>query len=296
MPEHRTQAEISRKQSLFLSLIVMVGIATLAVMAMRAGDSEPAAKTKIIDAQKSPIIATVYGENITEADMELARTFYAAANPGDSPALDDTVLKWLINRKLLTHLAKDLSLDQDVAVQNRLKFNQETVLSDEANRRILNAPVPEQDIEDYYNNEKINFRGQIQIKARQIVLPDPAMAAEIVRRLDKGEAFASLALAYSTDRATREFGGDMGFLNRDIPDPVLADAIFSADDKKLLAPIQTAKGWHVIEILERRPRPVQSLEQRRTEIIKLLRSFALKNRLEELRGGADITIINSIED
>ncbi len=296
MSKPHTQNTISRNQWLFLVFTVLAGIAILVAVALRSGPEGTEEAPQIVETSESPVLVTVYGKPVTQAEMELARIAYDNRFPDIPPASDKIVLNWLIERKLLSHLAQEMDIDDEPSIQNRMRFQKDTLLSEAASRRLQESPIPEAAIEEFYNNERIDFRGQTQVKARQIVLPDEAMAVEIIRRLNGGEAFASLALAYSTDRATREFGGDMGFLNRDMQVPVISEAVFSANEGDLLSPIQSAQGWHVIEVLQKRPRPIQTLEQRRPAIEALLRSYALKNRLDQLREDANITFPETIED
>lgn len=295
MSESHPQQPVSRKQRLFIPLIFVAGLTVLAAMAMRGGPGEDIKETFVPETQAdSPVLAQIYGEPISQAEVTFARQYLENAGTTD-PVTDEKALNWLIEQRLLARLAEDMKIDQEPNFKRSIKFHRDNILANLANSRLLESAVSEQDIQEFYDNEKGQLRGRIQIKARQIVLPDEAMAVEIMRRLDSGEAFASLALAYSTDRASREFGGDLGYLNRDMPAPNISDAIFSAKDGARIGPLLSADGWHVIDILERRPTPIQSLEQRREDIVDLLRSKAIFTKLEDMRREADITFAQSTD-
>lgn len=296
MSDSRSQQPISRKQSLFVALIFVAGISVLAAMTMRSGPDDDIADTPITQtSSNSPVLAQIFGQPITAADVGFAQQYLQNAG-ADSQITEEKALNWLIEQKLLARLAVDLGVDQDPEFQRSINFQRDNILANLANAQFIKIAISEQDIQDFYDTEKSRLRGQVQIKARQIVLPDEAMAVEIMRRLDKGEAFASLALAYSTDRASREFGGDLGYLNRDMLAPNLSDAIFSAKDGARIGPLLSSQGWHVINVLERRPMPIQSLEQRREDILDLLRSKAMFTKLEDMRREADITIVQSTDN
>lgn len=91
----------------------------------------------------------------------------------------------------------------------------------------------------------------IQIKIK----PSPALekaaylkADSLLKRLDKGEAFAELAKAKSEDFSAKD-GGDLGYTKRGTLDPDFERAAFSLDagDYTKL-PVRTRFGYHIIKV------------------------------------------------
>lgn len=79
-----------------------------------------------------------------------------------------------------------------------------------------------------------------------------ARAASLAERARKGENFAALAKAHSQD-ASRERGGDIGFVVRGQAQKPFEDAAFALQPGEVSGPVETRYGFHVIKAGERRP-------------------------------------------
>ncbi len=87
-------------------------------------------------------------------------------------------------------------------------------------------------------------------KARHILLNSHEDAAEVLERLRGGEPFEQLAADYSQCE-TSEQGGDLGhFAPGQMPLEV-DEVVFSQPINKAIGPVQSAWGFHVIEVTER---------------------------------------------
>ncbi len=89
-----------------------------------------------------------------------------------------------------------------------------------------------------------------------------AMARERVRGVEEalrsGRSFASVAGQWSDDSATAAKGGDIGWIVPDeLPEPELAAAMRTLDSGGLPSTIETARGYVVAAVLERRGEEVR---------------------------------------
>lgn len=90
------------------------------------------------------------------------------------------------------------------------------------------------------------------------------------RDLDAGLAdFAGLAAKHSDDPATKDRGGELGWMTRHRLPADFADAVFALP---LGAPelVRTRIGWHLAEVTARLPRVQRSFEQARDEVVAAL--------------------------
>ncbi|HVO70449.1 MAG TPA: peptidylprolyl isomerase [Aggregatilineaceae bacterium] len=71
-------------------------------------------------------------------------------------------------------------------------------------------------------------------------------------RLSAGEPFASVANALSNDRASAQRGGDVDWARVSTLVTGYADAVRDAELNKLIGPVETEFGLHLIEVLERK--------------------------------------------
>ena len=92
---------------------------------------------------------------------------------------------------------------------------------------------------------------------------------EIYQRLENGESFLDL-VTYSEDRKTKNRGGEMPEFGINKMMPAFEIAAFDLQQPgDYSAPIQTNIGWHVIQLIEKKPLPsFESLERKYWQKLK----------------------------
>lgn len=79
-----------------------------------------------------------------------------------------------------------------------------------------------------------------------------AKARGVLDSIRAGGDFASFAARYSEDKATAGSGGDLGFWKRGEFVPDFEEIVFSLRDGQLSDIVETSRGFHIIQLLERR--------------------------------------------
>lgn len=132
--------------------------------------------------------------------------------------------------------------------------------------------IEKADLESYYNSHLAEFKQEEQVHARHILLKvddnRTAEAAESAlvaarKRAEAGEDFAKLATELSDDPGSKTRGGDLGFFGRGRMIKEFEEAAFNAPANTLVGPIRTSFGFHLIQVLEKRPagqRPLAEVE------------------------------------
>lgn len=100
-----------------------------------------------------------------------------------------------------------------------------------------------------------------QIKARHILVKTEAEANAVKVALEKGENFAALAAAVSTDPGSKDKGGELGWQGRGVYVKEFEDAAFNATPGQVIGPINTTAngadfGYHIIQIQAKETRPL----------------------------------------
>lgn len=97
-----------------------------------------------------------------------------------------------------------------------------------------------------------------QVNARQILVATRAEADTIESDLAAGADFATVAVNNSLD-PSRINGGDLGwFPANGLTQPKVAQAAFALQLDQISQPVQSALGFHIIQLLEREVRPLSS--------------------------------------
>jgi peptidyl-prolyl cis-trans isomerase D len=135
--------------------------------------------------------------------------------------------------------------------------------------------VDDKAMKDYYDSHAKEFAQQEQVHARHILAkvddqhPDAAAQKKIAdakARLAKGEDFAKVARELSDDPGSKDKGGDLGLFGRNAMVKEFEEAAFQAEPHKLVGPVHSSFGYHLIEVLEKRPGGQQPFEQVKQQI------------------------------
>ncbi len=127
----------------------------------------------------------------------------------------------------------------------------------------------DQELRSFYDAHKAEFTQEEQVQARHILVMvndkrNDAQAAariqEAKKKLDGGTDFAAVAREYSDDTASKEKGGDVGFFGRNRMVKEFEDAAFGAQPGKVVGPVKSSFGYHLIEVTGRHPGGMQPFE------------------------------------
>ncbi|BDG62015.1 peptidylprolyl isomerase [Caldinitratiruptor microaerophilus] len=156
--------------------------------------------------------------------------------------------------------------------------------------------VPEADLEEFYEENKARlytFTDDV-VRLRHILVPPEARdrAGDVLRRARAGEDFAALAREFSADPASRDHGGDLGYLRRADMDPDMAAVAFALMPGEVGGPVKSEFGWHIIKVDERRPPGTVPFAEARSDVVRRLlparQAEALRKWLEEQRAAVPI--------
>ncbi|MFK7846901.1 MAG: peptidylprolyl isomerase [Rhodothermales bacterium] len=76
-------------------------------------------------------------------------------------------------------------------------------------------------------------------------------ARDVKRRIEAGEDFATLAKLFSTDNSNASRGGDLGWFGRGKMVEAFENAAFAARTGRIVGPVETQFGFHLIEVTDR---------------------------------------------
>jgi foldase protein PrsA len=122
-----------------------------------------------------------------------------------------------------------------------------------------------------------------QVHVRHILTDTYQAALEIVKLLQAGGDFATIAAQHSTDSATKDTGGDMGWRPRGIESADFDQAVFALQPGQISAPITTTNGIEIVKLEERDPnRPLEASH------LETFTSQAFSNWIEEAKKGSGV--------
>src|SRR6266404_1167692 len=134
-------------------------------------------------------------------------------------------------------------------------------------------------VTEYYKQHKAEFTAKEQVKLRLIMIPtraaegnsaaQKAIAEEILGKLADGAPFDRMAQMYSED-ATRDAGGDWGWIERKTLAPPLEKVAFNLPPGRVSHVIELAPNFYILKVEEKRGGDTPSFAKLRPEIEKKL--------------------------
>ncbi len=148
----------------------------------------------------------------------------------------------------------------------------------------LTAEIPtpsEAEVRAYYQQHPGEFRSGEEVRVRQILVADEALAREIREKLQKGAAFEDLSAQYSRAPNAKR-GGEIGFVSRGEVPKMFEEEIFRLKPGEISEVIRTDSSFHIFKVEERRPAGTLDVQGASPLIISRLREEALRERLAQL--------------
>lgn len=136
-------------------------------------------------------------------------------------------------------------LGDDVSWDDMVKYYQ-IALDYEAllDKRISDSDI---DLEAVYNADPSKYSSPEQVSARHILVETEDEAKDIIKQLDDGADFASLAEEYSTDKGSATQGGSLGYFTKEQMVQEFSDAAFSTPVGSYTeTPVKSQFGYHII--------------------------------------------------
>lgn len=245
----------------------------------------------------TPVVATIGDKIFYEADIdaEIATLPESLQNLRNEIGLRARVLKSMLRRYALSRQALKIHLDQDPMVKHRiLRARDDILIAMLQKKKLSHQPkLSEDKISQYYARHQEQFTVPEQVHARHVLVSTRKKAEKVIRLLHHNKDFAALAAEYSIDDSNKGRGGDLNWFPRGVMVKPFEDAVFAL--KKVgdvSKPIKTQFGWHVIELLGKRPTSHQSLKEARENIVAILKHQALSAWVDDIVKQSGRRIVN----
>jgi peptidyl-prolyl cis-trans isomerase C len=249
-------------------------------------------------------------------DLELlVRQQVPSSRYADFWSSPDRVQGWaqnLYDNQALAQEALQNKMDQTPEGAAKLKFAHDQVLAGLLMDARIQANLPDDKALQAYARDEMKakpdrFKTPEEIDVRHILLPvakdgsdDAAVKAkaeDLLAQLRKGADFAALAKKYSQDPGSAAKGGDLGFFPRGQMVPEFETAAFNLKKPGDLAgPIRSQFGYHIIELVARKPAGQKTLTevvaQVRDELVEKRKAEARQALLDQVQGQAQVNQAN----
>lgn len=136
--------------------------------------------------------------------------------------------------------------------------------------------ISDEEINTYFKENKDSLAQEEQVEASHILVESKAEAKDIIEKLADGKKFADLAKEYSTDTASAEKGGELGFFGKGEMAEEFEKVAFSLEKGKISDPVKTSYGYHIIKVTDKKAAKKANLKDSKTEIVATLKNEKLQ--------------------
>jgi peptidyl-prolyl cis-trans isomerase C len=262
-----------------------------AKMAPVASSTPAAAAALIVAAPKSegPLVAKVNGVEIREGDIKMAEEDIGQQIQQVPPeSKRDYLVTYVGDMILLTQAAEAKKIGDSDDFKQQLEFARKKLLMAKLLDSEAKAASTDEAMHKIYDDATKQMKPEEEVHARHILVETEDEAKAVLEELKKGANFADLAKSKSKDPGAAAEGGDLGFFTKDQMVPEFADAAFKLDKGQLSEPVKSPFGWHIIQVEEKRTRPVPDFEQVRPQLESFAARKAQSEFLAKLRESAKI--------
>lgn len=217
------------------------------------------------------VVATIDGEDIS-LNLVIAMMRQLPPQYRDQPfdVLYDPVLDDIIDTRLAAREAKRSGIADDPLIQELAQRAYDRVMAEAWISINIQQQITDDMVDARYAELINDTSAREEISARHILVDSMDAAKDIIRRLNDGEDFATLAKALSTGPSAPN-GGNLGYFKRGDMVPSFSDAAFDLDVSKYTdTPVRSDYGWHVIMVEDKRTIDLPPLENIRGQLIEIM--------------------------
>ena len=129
--------------------------------------------------------------------------------------------------------------------------------------------VSREEVEKYYEEHRDQFRKPEEVRVRQIVTKTEEEAEKLRKMILRGASFEELARQHSLGPEAQK-GGDLGYFPRGRMPPAIEEACFKLWSSHVSRVAASPYGFHLFQLVDRRPARELTLEEAGREIERKL--------------------------
>jgi len=162
-----------------------------------------------------------------------------------------------LNRYIIANHAIKNGMDKTEIGIRRLQRVKRRVINDEVQQRIILSTI---EVNDEDLNE-VFLRFNTRLRASHLVSPTKKGANELLRRVESGESFESIATEVFQNPTLASNGGDIGWFTVDEMDVAFEEAAYSMTVGEISEPVRTSQGYSIIKLTGRQQTPILTQQQ-----------------------------------
>ncbi len=276
-------------------IFVVAAVVLIAAMYIFFGGDEGAKFYK-----NSEVVAKVNGKPVYEIEADnIVKSVTQSGENGKQVTYQDldenskmSVIKEIATQRAMLKEADSGGIKLDKETKKKIYEYKNKLIIDQLLAKQVNNKITHDQLVAKYDEIVKNLKGKAQLKISHILVNSEANAKEAEERLKK-EPFSKVAKELSVDGASKDKGGDLGFLLVGTMDPDMEKKALSLKVGEVSSPFKSKYGWHVIKLEDKRTTSVAPFENLKNRIAVDLYNEAVRKYAETLTSDYKIELISS---
>lgn len=233
------------------------------------------------------VLTTVNGQPITQGMVDGLLAQYPPEARDKIMAQGQTakIKDDLVTMELIYQEALKAKVQDKPEIKMSLAYAQRQAMARALLEQVVTERTTDAAVQAWYDEHAVQFR-KPQAKVRHILVKEEAQAQELLKQIEAGGNFAELAAKNSMDARTAKDGGSMGWVDVKNMTKEVSEAIAAAAPGKVIGPIPSKGGFHLMLIEEKRD--AVPLEEVKETIRTRMREDIVTAYIEELKKAASI--------
>lgn len=226
------------------------------------------------------ILAVAAGHEITEVELnDLIKNY----PPEQQIYMSNPQAKQQVLEQIIAfHLFHKMAMDEKITESKEYEEMVEKVKVELASHMAATSIVEGITVEDaeekaFYEGNPDLFAAKAQVSAKHILVDSEESAKDISEEIAGGLSFEEAAKKHSTC-PSKEKGGDLGYFSKGQMVPEFEKAAFEGETGKVIGPVQTQFGYHLILVEDKKEGSVVSFEEVQGQIHQQL----VQNKQQEV--------------
>ena len=257
----------------FIKRVSLASITAIAIASTSVAQDKPSSDM---------VLATVDGTEITLG--------HVVAIASGLPQNYDRITPDELFHGILDQLIQQTLLEATTPVsEKRLKLlvenERRSMAASNALDAIAEAAASEDAVQKLYEEKIANEEPSPEYQASHILVETEEAAQEILKMLEGGADFATLAKEKSTGPSGPS-GGDLGWFGAGAMVPEFEQAVVKMKVGEFVGPVKTQFGYHLIRLNDQRDYP--SLDSQRQELVEEVGANAIDAEIQRLESAANV--------
>lgn len=191
----------------------------------------------------------------------------------------------LILQEMMVEEGLTRGFADDPAILQQLRETRRRLIVQRMLADVRDVPAPGDDEVRAFYEENLRRYSTATVRARHILKKDRAAAEDLHAELVSDPArFEELAKENSEDKASSRKGGDLGFFGHGRMAPAFEQAAFAlVEPGEITEVVETPYGFHIIQLIEKRPGQQRELAQVAESIRGQLKRRAVARAVSQYR-------------